>query len=276
MAPEALIIRMSRDVAARLARRSDGAGRVHSVFERAINIEWSDGAWSDGELLALHGPGSLLAPFAAAVDPVERLRSLRVGAPVTIEPRRLVAGDLVLSWPHAAVVDCSVDASPHPAARPPQHLLHWGGRYSSSLDSASGAAAREQLSAGIRDRDDARLIAGAGALLGLGEGLTPSGDDCLVGVLAVLHHVDPGWRRRGGPSVFGSLAGAARERTTAVGREFVRHALTGRFSEPVLAVLRAARPAERRRAIARLLALGATSGADTLSGMTLACRALAA
>jgi hypothetical protein len=269
MGPEALITRMSRDVAARLDTRSAGAGRVHSVFERAVNIEWPD-----RRLLALHGPGLLLAPFAAAVDLVERLRGLRVGAPVAIEPRRLVVGDLVLSCRHAAVVDCSVEASGDPTAQPPPHLLSWRGRHSPSLDSASGIAAREQLSAGIRERNDAGLIAGAEALLGLGEGLTPSGDDCLVGALAVLHHVDPEWRRR--RAVVRPLVGAAQERTTAFGREFVLHALAGRFSEPVLAVLRAARPAPRRRAVARLLALGATSGADTLSGMRLACRSLAA
>jgi hypothetical protein len=253
MGPEALITRMSRDVAARLDTRSAGAGRVHSVFERAVNIEWPD-----RRLLALHGPGLLLAPFAAAVDLVERLRGLRVGAPVAIEPRRLVVGDLVLSCRHAAVVDCSVEASGDPTAQPPPHLLSWRGRHSPSLDSASGIAAREQLSAGIRERNDAGLIAGAEAL----------------GALAVLHHVDPEWRRR--RAVVRPLVGAAQERTTAFGREFVLHALTGRFSEPVLAVLRAARPAPRRRAVARLLALGATSGADTLSGMRLACRSLAA
>jgi hypothetical protein len=270
MRPEALITRMSRDVAARLDGRPVGGGRVHSVFERAINIEWRDGG-----LLGLHGPGPLLAPFAAAVDSIERLRSLRVGAPVTAEPARLVANNLVISWARAAAVDCSIAARGHPVP-PPRHVLHWPGRHSSSLDSVAGVVARAHLAAGIRDRDEARLIAGARALLGLGEGLTPSGDDCLVGALAVLHHANGEWRHRGGPAVFGPLARAARERTTALGREFVLHALAGRFSEPVLVVLRAARPAEGRRAVARLMALGATSGADTLCGMRLACRSLAA
>jgi hypothetical protein len=271
MRPEVLVSRMSGDVAARFERRPVGAGRVHSAFERAINIEWRDGG-----LLVLHGPGPLLAPFAAAVDSVEPLRSLRVGASVTAEPECLVAGALAISWSRAAVVDCSVTARGIPAAPPPRHLLHWPGRHSSSLDSTAGVAARTHLAAGIRGRDQARLIAGAGALLGLGEGLTPSGDDCLVGALAVLHHASGEWRHRSGPALFAPLARAARERTTAIGREFVLHALVGRFSEPVLDVLRAARPAEGRRAVARLMALGATSGADTLCGMRLACRSLAA
>ena len=112
------------------------------------------------------------------------------------------------------------------------------------------------------------------SLLGLGEGLTPSGDDCLVGALAILLYVDGDWLPRDGSAGLGVIAGSARERTTAVGREFVLHAIAGRFSEPVLAVLRAAAPDAQRRAVERLAGLGATSGADTLCGMRLACRSL--
>jgi hypothetical protein len=97
-----------------------------------------------------------------------------------------------------------------------------------------------------------------------------------VGALAVLHYVDGAWLRRPGPPVLEPITQAARERTTAVGHEFVRHAIDGRFSEPVLAVLRAVSPDDHRQAVSCLLRLGATSGADTLSGMRLACRSLAA
>jgi hypothetical protein len=43
----------------------------------------------------------------------------------------------------------------------------------------------------------------------------------------------------GEPGAAAAIAAAAAARTTAIGREFVLHALAGRFSEPVLAVLRA-------------------------------------
>ena len=271
MGRRVLITRMSRDGEARLGAASDAPGRVHSVFERAINLEWPD-----GRLLALHGHGPLLAPFAVAVDDLEPLRSLRAGWPVTIGARFLMAGDVTIVWPRAETVDGSVAAHGHLAGHPPRHLLDWRGRHSASLDSAPGVAARADLGAAIRARDAARLVRGARALLGLGEGLTPSGDDCLVGALAVLHQVDGAWLTRGRCTVLDPIAGSARERTTAVGREFVLHALAGRFSEPVLAVLQAASPDEQRRAVERLAGLGATSGADTLSGMRLAARALAA
>ena len=59
------------------------------------------------------------------------------------------------------------------------------------------------------------------------------------------------------------------------GREFVIDALAGRFSEPVLALLRARSAHEAAVAAGRLACLGATSGADILTGMRLACRAAA-
>ena len=243
---------------------------MHSVFARAINIEWSDGS-----LLALHGPGRLLAPFAAAVDDLTLLRALNPGTEVTAEPPRLRAVGISLSWERAVRVDCSATgARPVRAGvSPAPPIAH--GDHAPGLDSPVGLGARAALAAGIAEHDGARLIAGACALLGLGEGLTPAGDDCLVGALAVLHALDAGALTRG-PDPAAAIAAAAAARTTAIGREFVLHALAGRFSEPVLAVLRARSSLESARAAERLRGLGATSGADTLAGMRLAWDALAA
>jgi hypothetical protein len=260
------LVRLSAQVARRL-ETSEPGGRVHSVFARAVNVEWSDGS-----LLALHGPGPLLAPFAAAVDDVTLLRALRPGMDNTV---RLRAPGLSLSWERAVRVDCSVGgARPIRALATPAPPLPRGD-HAPGLDSAAGLGARAALAAGIGERDAARLIAGACALLGLGEGLTPAGDDCLVGALAILHTLDAGGLTRE-PALAASIAAAAAARTTAIGREFVLHALAGRFSEPVLAVLRAPSRRESTRAAGRLSALGATSGADTLAGMRLAWDALAA
>ncbi len=264
------LVRVSAQIAVRLEAPGARSARVHSVFARAVNV-----VWDDGRLLALQGPGPLLAPFAAAVDDVTLLGALRPGMPVAVGPLRLRAPGLALSWERAAWIDCAVSAGPRipgPAVLlpPAPHRGHAPG-----LDSVAGVGARAALADCIGRRDASRLIAGACALLGLGEGLTPAGDDCLVGALAVLHAVDPGPLTRE-PAVAGAIAEAAEARTTAIGREFVLHALAGRFSEPVLAVLRARSRTESAWAAARLAALGATSGADTLGGMRLAWDALAA
>ena len=255
------LVRLSAHLARRLEGTEGARGRVHSVFARAVNVQWGDGS-----LLALHGPGPLLAPFAAwdGKDFVD----------CPVESGRLLAPGLGLSWEGAQRVDCAL-AGPRPCcagafaapvgALPP---------HAPGLDSALGRDARAALAAGIAARDGARLMAGARALLGLGEGLTPAGDDCLVGALAVLHAVDAGVLTQ--PGVAASIASDAAARTTTIAREFVLHALAGRFSEPVLAVLRARSRDEAGHAAAQLAAAGGTSGADTLHGMRLAWDALAA
>jgi hypothetical protein len=264
------LVRVITELAVRLEAPGGRPGRVHSVFARAVNL-----VWDDGRLWALHGPGPLLAPFAAAVDDVALLGTLRSGMPVIVEPLRLRAPGLALSWERAARIDCAVSADPRVPA--PAVLLPPAppGGHAPGLDSAAGVDARAELADGIGRRDASRLIAGACALLGLGEGLTPAGDDYLVGALAVLHALDPAPLTRV-PAVADAIAEAAETRTTAIGREFVLHALAGHFSEPLLAVLRARSRAESARAAERLAALGATSGADTLAGMRLAWDALAA
>jgi len=261
------LVRLSAQIARRL-EASELDGRVHSVFARAVNVEWSDGS-----LLALHGPGPLLAPFAAVIDDLSLLSALRPGMEVTLGPHRLRVPGLTLSWARAVRVDCSVAGGRpiHGRAIPAPPIAP--GDHAPGLDSPIGVGARATLAAGIGSRDATRLIAGACALLGLGEGLTPAGDDCLVGALAVLHAIDAGALE---PGPVTAIAAAAAARTTAIGREFVLHALAGRFSEPVLAVLRARSSLESARAAERLRGLGATSGADTLAGMRLAWDALAA
>jgi hypothetical protein len=101
-------------------------------------------------------------------------------------------------------------------------------------------------------------------LVGLGPGLTPSGDDFLAGALAALQamsHAQPG-----AAIAAELLAGAVAQsldRTTPVSRQFLRWALHGRYGESVLELL--VRPGADT--LQRLLHVGATSGADTLLGI---------
>jgi hypothetical protein len=255
---------MSDDLAMRLSHATGSIGRVHSVFARAINVEWAD-----GRLLTLHGPGPLRAPFAAGVEHEAPLRAQRPGGPVAVEPGRLRLSGLALTWEEAARVGCAVPNPPPGLDRAVVEALREAGAGATGLDAPRGVGARAALAAAIGSGDAARLVAAAIALLGLGEGLTPAGDDCLVGALAVLHAVGhPALVRTPDPA--SAIARAAAERTTAIGREFVIHALAGRFSEPVLALLRARSPREAAAAATLLAGLGATSGADTLAGLRLA------
>ena len=97
--------------------------------------------------------------------------------------------------------------------------------------------------ASYRDCGDPAVLA---VLVGIGEGLTPSGDDLVVGALAALDALgdDAGRARLGA-----ALAGCA-VRTTKLAAQMIEAALDGRHAEPVLGVLEAlagAAGAARRR-----------------------------
>src|SRR5262245_646541 len=286
------IIRVSR-IASGAARRLEAGprlvGHVHSVFERAVNV-----LGGDGRLLTLHGPGLLAAPFAAALDRFSRHWALGAGMPVHRIGEVLVVGSLRLECRGAEIVDTSLRAGSRierilstvtPAG--PAELSDTGGDPDAlavalrstlpagapTLASLRAREAERRLAQGLRDQDAARFIGGALDLIGLGEGLTPAGDDLLVGVLAIT------WRFRprfliDNADIARAIAGAARDRTTLVAREFLRHAVDGSFSETVIALVRAPEASAAHRALALLIAMGATSGADTAAGMLLASTAL--
>jgi hypothetical protein len=142
-----------------------------------------------------------------------------------------------------------------------------------ALRAPHGAAATRRLADAIARTDPAAFAGEAAALVGLGEGLTPAGDDVLVGALAALHAA--GHPLAGDRDVAVGLRHAARTRTTDLGREFLLHAVDGEFAECVLDAVSGDRDRERR-GVTALLAHGASSGADTLHGLRVATRAVAA
>jgi hypothetical protein len=136
-----------------------------------------------------------------------------------------------------------------------------------------GHLGQRQIGRGIRGRDTRAFLAGAAALIGLGEGLTPAGDDCLVGALAVLSRFAPAWLAEQ-PVIRTAITAASEAGTTTVAREFLLHALDGSFSEPVVHLMHARSAAEALEYATRLAGMGGSSGADTLRGIGLALEAL--
>jgi len=265
------LLRVSR-VGAALAGRVAAAPRrfgcVHSVFERAVNIQAHD-----DRLLALHGPGPLAAPFAMALEQLPPPGSMEPGMAVERIDGQLILGGFRLDWRGARVADLSIvparDRGPLAAALLEAPLPAGA----AALSSPSAIEARWRMADGITNGDWPSFVDGALRLIGLGEGLTPAGDDCLVGVLAVMRRFRPGFLLRH-PGICHAIASAARGGTTAVAREFLLHALDGAFSEGVIALASAPTTGAGRSALARLLRMGATSGADTAAGMRLALAAL--
>ena len=251
------VMRLGSASLERLSRDPEKTGRVHSVFDRAINV-----LWHDGRLLTLHGPGSLAAPFAVALERLPTRGSVAPGMPIGSWNFDLRDAERVaLEMPNGPL-GFAADALPERA----------GGQ---ALRSPAGARARQALARGIAARDARAFADAACALIGLGEGLTPAGDDCVLGALATVHRLEPGWLAAHAGQR-DRLSEAARSRTTDLARGFLLEALDGRFAEPVLALLTALSDESAGDAARRLLAMGASSGADTLCGIRLGCRALEA
>ena len=108
-------------------------------------------------------------------------------------------------------------------------------------------------------------------LVGLGRGLTPAGDDFLVGYLAFLH-------RYGAEKDLNALRDVLHElrhKTTALSQAFLTRAMEGEFSAPVLELFTAAERGKQEEILsctARLCAVGHTSGSDLLGGILYAAK----
>jgi hypothetical protein len=123
------------------------------------------------------------------------------------------------------------------------------------------------LRAGIYTGDRAQLALGAQRLAGLGPGLTPAGDDFLVGWMAGLWLFGTG---AGLPvaELCGLMAAAAAPRTTRLSAAWLRHAAAGRFGEAWHRLAADVGDEDALRAAAgRIRDTGATSGSDALAGL---------
>jgi hypothetical protein len=151
------------------------------------------------------------------------------------------------------------------------------------VDAAGPAGARAVLPrsilAGLEDAitsDDAEATAAAAAAIaGLGPGLTPSGDDVLIGLLAT-HAWAEAAGFAGDPALRRAVVDAAAPRTTRLAAQLLAAAADGCVTAPLTNLLASVYRRGRRRApdVAAVLAIGGTSGADMLMGVLLCGRAL--
>jgi hypothetical protein len=112
-------------------------------------------------------------------------------------------------------------------------------------------------------------------LLGKGEGLTPEGDDVLVGVLAGLRLLGPALGVPGADGMQAAMAPIvlteAPFRTTALSAALLRHAVAGEVADPVAAFLQVLTGrGDMAGVIAGLQTMGNTSGIATACGVLLA------
>lgn len=261
---------ISRSLIEELKRRPF-AGRVLGRFERACNL-----LDADGRIIALtlpevgNGPFSIM--FAGQLGCFE---SFSIGDSVTADPDRLVVGSWYIDLKAAQIWEPRLVYPTQPLSLNPamasliQPYTHWPNAAEVGL-----AASRRLSEAAVRlnraitqpesSETDKEIAAATGQLAGLGSGLTPAGDDFLVGVMAAL------WLT-GKHNLLPKLADIAAPRTTGLSAAFLRAAAQGEFIEPWHALAQALCTGEVeafRRAVEEVAQFGASSGRDALAGFT--------
>ena len=270
-----------------------GTARIHSVFARACNLVLPEGA-----LVALLHPELPRTPWGLrlAALPFAFSDHLEPGQPVTFDGHALRVGSITVHLDKARLWDAALPPflAPQvsaqqaalsvltpllPVAPLPATPLTLEERVQAALD-----AGLSELGAALAAGDDAAVVNAAGRLMGLGPGLTPSGDDMLTGVLAALWT----WAPAGGgqpplaafplrDTLAHWVRGAAPRTTHAVAAQFLVQAADGLFAENVRDVILALNTVnidngQLAAAAAHLLDFGASSGRDTLAGL---CQGLA-
>ena len=155
-------------------------------------------------------------------------------------------------------------------ALPASGLLHWlkGQTLPFPLDRATPRF--DAIRAALERNDLRAFEAGAIRILGLGQGLTPSGDDFVGGICFALRHAPRDAWRADLPAVLARIRDCAATSTNVISAalldDLIDGASYGALHE-LLAALQGKMPPEIAHATQALLRVGATSGADMLAGL---------
>lgn len=109
-------------------------------------------------------------------------------------------------------------------------------------------------------------------LVGLGPGLTPAADDMLLGLMISMFYLSKNFSetRIDVKKINKDITSTISGRTTIISEEFLREASIGNVNEPVASLMENLLTSEKRNieiSAKNVLALGGTSGADTVFGV---------
>jgi hypothetical protein len=129
----------------------------------------------------------------------------------------------------------------------------------------------QALEKAVDEGKEKEWVSQATSLVGLGPGLTPSGDDFLVGFLSSLQVMeDQSQRIAAFAERLRSTLGDAVSQTTFLSREFLCYACQGDYAEPFHKLYAAATALDQQKTLAAVtwfMGIGHTSGSDGLSGI---------
>ncbi|XVQ13747.1 DUF2877 domain-containing protein [Spirillospora sp. CA-255316] len=273
--------------------------RVIAAFPSAVYLETRGGP--EPRVVAVVSSDAVRLPNAVVVVATCRerpFRAVREGGEAWTGEGRVEAEGFDVKvrrwWDPAPALGTVTPAALARGVRALESALRDAGE--SSLGGLAGHPDPLRLAERCAAGDLAGTVEAAERIVGLGPGLTPSGDDILSGLLVSLRLVGgalgpggprgaarEGARRHGARAVWladwlgAAVTADAGTRTTALAASLLHCAASGAAGAEVAAVLRAVAGHEPAGpAVRRLLAAGHTSGADLATGVLAGCRAVLA
>ena len=244
-------------------------GSVHSSYAGAVNVVL-DGRWHC--LIPARLPQG---PTSIRVSDHQwgGLRRVRAGDPAALRGASLRIGPAVVDLRTATVWRPRPASDPREAGLLERAAALRGAALGRGAAPWIPAALEQALGGGIVDdagRRSPGLSPGAAvaAMIGRGVGLTPAGDDALVGALAAtaaMRAVDAS--AAAGHARLAAAVARHLPGTSDLSAAFLRLAAQGHFAEPVLDAVDAVVSGSGPVLGARLFDVGATSGADTALGL---------
>lgn len=260
---------------ARAALAGAHAGRVVSAHRRAVNIRLDT-----GDIITLLPAPRPLHPWAIA--PVAGIAALRREDFMTLDGGRLQSGLISLRWTEATLTDLRITTRPSLPVDSAALLL-----LEDALQCAPGDSCDEEKWVRLRIASALHEFAHGGkpaalaSLTGVGFGLTPSGDDVIVGALAALDFASvyapaaPDLRS----AIIHALPYPLSEHTPLLSAQMLVAACEGQYPEPLRDLAHTAAhqesPAELSAALREQIAMGHRSGFDMLAGFVSAVYAAA-
>lgn len=250
-------------------------GSVLATFPRSIYLDLNGAIVAVVARELLNGPLNIVL-----AGPAPLFDQLALGSAVTASMDRLhIEGRPVIALSGASLWDPAITPwTPDQLPRVTQNLDILIGRVMVEAPADHLAHPRiEHAMATVRSalamRSPSELVVAAAGLAGLGGGLTPTGDDVLVGVLVALAALPD----RSAQELRTAVREGTVGRTTRISEAYLDAATRGEASEAWQTLLAALGGDDRQSVVdagRRILAFGETSGADMLTGFLLAMQAL--
>jgi hypothetical protein len=265
--------------------------RVLHVFERVCNL-----VADDSSVLSLVTPAVGNGPFNMVVPPIDFIACITPTDPVDVQPDELCIGRLMVTTASAQTWNPFPDwrrlrqhrdrllaheplirrvLQEHAPANSFAHLVVELSPPPSAIEARCLDVAHEHwrvMVRGLRHLDRDACRSSATHLVGLGSGLTPAGDDWLLGCALAAHLGLPTTLAAG---LLLSAIRSAAAGTNILSAHWLRAAVQGACGAPWHAFFEACVRSDRQQinhAARHILRQGHSSGADALAGYVALCR----